>query len=86
MKGKIALYGLFLALVAAGVWWSEGARTPEPRNLVAALLLLPLFAFVLWLKIDWAPEQARRRQQAKEGGATTKRSASDEITDAAERP
>ncbi len=86
MKGKIALYALFLALVAAAVWLSEGARTPEPRNLVAALLLLPLFAFVLWLKIDWAPEQARRRQQAKEGGATTKRSASDEITDAAERP
>ncbi|WP_426265994.1 hypothetical protein [Sphingomonas sp. LHG3443-2] len=86
MKGKVALYALFLALVAAGVWWWEGSRTPQPRNLVAALLLLPLFAFVLWLKIDWAPEQASRRQLAKEGGATTKRSASDEITDAAERP
>ena len=52
MWRKVALYALFIAAVAAAVWWKEGAPTPETGNLVAALLLLPLFAVAIWLKRD----------------------------------
>ena len=85
---KIVLYGLIIGLVAAAVWWKEGARPPETRNLIAALILLPLFAWVVWLRRDWAPEQARRRKEEKvrKGGAASGRSASTHVTDAAERP
>jgi hypothetical protein len=88
MIGRIALYGLFIALVAAAVWWKDDARIPGPKNLLAAALLLPLFAWVIWLRRDWAPDQAQRRAEGVEGrgGATPERSASSEITDAAGRP
>ncbi|GAA3997799.1 hypothetical protein [Sphingomonas humi] len=88
MIRRTLIYGAFIALVAAAVWWWEGARTPEPRNLVAALVLLPVFAWLIWLRRQWAPEQARRREaeRSKRGGAAPGHGASDIVTDEAERP
>ena len=88
MKGKVAFNAVVITGVAAVTWWANGAPVPEKGTLIAVLLLVPLFAWLIWLRWDWAPAEYQRRQaeKRKREASLTRSTPPHDSTDAAERP
>ena len=68
MIGKIVLNALFIILCALLLmaYRRIGFSDLEPQNIVIGLLLIPIFAGMMWLRWDWAPENRRRQRDADE--------------------
>ena len=59
---RMLCYAAFIAAVAAvTVWWDGDAI--DPARAAGAALLVPVFAFVIWLRWDWAPAEGRKRRE-----------------------
>lgn len=65
MLKRVALYAGLIAAIAL-LALPRGGNVAEPGRILTALLLIPLFAWLIWLRWDWAPRARRKRREAEQ--------------------
>ena len=65
MNTRIALYSLGIGIIALSMaiynHVAHGTAI-SPKGLLAGVILLPVFGFLLWLRHDWAVAEGRKRR------------------------
>ena len=66
MHRAAAKYLLLIAVIAAAFLYFGGAENVTPGRIVLGSISAILFAYLMWLRWDWAPAQGRRRRAERE--------------------
>lgn len=71
MIKKVALNCLLILMVVGFLIYRDGLSDVRPKNVLFALLLLPVFGFAIWLRWDWAPQRRREKLAMKKSQSIT---------------
>ncbi len=65
MSRKLFTYSIIIA-ASALIFGLLGGHAIRPDRILLVVALIPIFAFAIWLRWDWAPrERARRSERRK---------------------